>query len=250
MSFNVEGLSAAKQQLIADLRHRHQCAVVCIQETHRGPDNIRPSISGMDLAIERPHSQYDSAIFVTSGTIVNTTSLSDINNIEILRVEINGISVNSVFKPPGERFSFHQPLTPVGDQHQVIIVDFNSRISTWGYATTNTDGELVQDWTEYQILSPMHDPKLPSSFNSGRWRRGYNHDIIFASNRIAGCCNNNYGTSTTLPTSTHWSASECSYHCANRTFPVTIQPEEGNLGAVCISARCGRGEHPRHSRII
>ena len=26
------------------------------------------------------------------------------------------------------------------------------------------------------------------------------------------------GTSTTLPTSTHWSASECSYHCANRTF--------------------------------
>ena len=24
-------------------------------ETHRGPDNIRPSIPGMDLAIERPH---------------------------------------------------------------------------------------------------------------------------------------------------------------------------------------------------
>ena len=40
------------------------------------------------------------------------------------------------------------------------------------------------------------------------------------------------GTSTTLPTSTHWSASECSYHRANRTFPATIQPEEGKLGAV------------------
>ena len=58
------------------------------------------------------------------------------------------------------------------------------------------------------------------------------------------------GTSTTLPTSTHWSASECSYHCANRTFPATIQPEEGKLGAVCISARCGRGEHPCHSRML
>ena len=44
MSFNVEGLSAANEQLIADLRQRHLCAVVCIQETHRGPDAIRPSI--------------------------------------------------------------------------------------------------------------------------------------------------------------------------------------------------------------
>ena len=116
MSFNVEGLSAAKQQLIADLRYRLQCAVVCMQDTHRWPDNIRPSIPGMDLAIERPHPQYGSAICVTSGTIVNTTSLTDINNIEILRVDLNGISVTSFYKPPGERFSFHQPPTAIGDQ--------------------------------------------------------------------------------------------------------------------------------------
>ena len=121
MSFNVEGLSAAKQQLIADLRHRLHTAL-CMQETHRGQDDIRPRIPGMDWAIERPHSQYGSAIFVTSGIIVNTTLLNDINDIEILRVGLNGISVTSVYKPPGERFSFHQPLTAVGDQQQVIIV--------------------------------------------------------------------------------------------------------------------------------
>ena len=174
-SFNGEGLSAAKQQLIADLRHRLQCAVVCMQEIHRGPDDIRPSIPEMDLAIERPHTQYGSAIFVTSGTIVNTTSLTDINNIEILRVDLNGILVTSVYKPPGERFSFHQPLTAVGDQQQVIIGDFDSHSSTWGYA---------------------------------------------------------------------------SYQRENRTFPATIQPEEGKLGAVRISARCSRGEHPRHRRML
>ena len=58
------------------------------------------------------------------------------------------------------------------------------------------------------------------------------------------------GTSTTLPTSTHWGASECSYHRANRTFPATIQPEEGKLGAVRKSVRCSHGKHTRHNRMI
>ena len=60
----MQGLSAAKEQLIADLRQRLQCAVVCVQETHRGPDAICLSIPGMDFVIERPHSQYGSAIGV------------------------------------------------------------------------------------------------------------------------------------------------------------------------------------------
>ena len=149
---------------------------------------LRPNVPGMDLAIERPHAQYGSAIFVTSGTIVNATSLTEVNNIEILRVDLRGISVTSVYKPPGERFSLHQPLTAAGDQQYVIIGDFNSHCSAWGYATTNTDGELVGDWAENQRLTLIHDPKLSSSFNSGRWRRVYNPDI-FSTNRIAGCCN-------------------------------------------------------------
>ena len=48
---------------------------------------------------------------------------------------------------------------------------------------------LTANWAENQRLSLIHDPKLPSSFNSGRSRRGYNPDIIFATNRITGCCN-------------------------------------------------------------
>ena len=177
MSFNIEGLSAAKQQLVADLSKKHECAVLCIQETHRGPDDIRPNIPGMELAIERPNAQYGSAIFVKSGTIINATSLTDVNNIENLRVDLSGISVTSVYKPPGELFSFDQPPTVVGNQPQVFFGDFNSH------------NELVVDWAEIYAVNLIHNPKLPSSFNSGRWRRGYNPDLIFASNRIAGCCN-------------------------------------------------------------
>ena len=97
-----------------------------------------------------------------SSTIVNTTPLTDIKHIDILRVDLNGISVTSVYKPPGERFSFHQPLAAVGDQQQVIIGDFNSHSSTWGYAKANTDGELIEDWAENQRLSLIHDPSFPA----------------------------------------------------------------------------------------
>ena len=95
MSFNVEGPSAAKQQLVADLSSTHRCAVVCTQETHRGPNDIRPNVPGIYLTIERPHAQYGSAIFVTCGTIVNATSLTEVNNIEILRVDLSEVGLQT-----------------------------------------------------------------------------------------------------------------------------------------------------------
>ena len=54
-SFNVERLSTAKQQLVADLGSKHQCAVICMQETHRGQNDIRPNVPGTPRAVLQCH---------------------------------------------------------------------------------------------------------------------------------------------------------------------------------------------------
>ena len=68
-SINIEGMSAAKQQLLTELCEKQKCDVLCVQETHRGLKAIRPNIRGMSLLSEIPHEQYGSAIFVRNNCI-------------------------------------------------------------------------------------------------------------------------------------------------------------------------------------
>lgn len=48
----------------------------------------------------------------------------------------------------------------------------------------NEDGEEVEKWAEENNLTLVLDTKLQLSFNSGRWRRRFNPDIVFVSSNI------------------------------------------------------------------
>ena len=48
--------------------------------------------------------------------------------------------------------------------------------------------EAVKEWADSCDFTLIHDAKLPKSFNSAAWKKGYNPDFIFASECMANSC--------------------------------------------------------------
>ncbi|XP_047989047.1 uncharacterized protein LOC125228503 [Leguminivora glycinivorella] len=188
ISVNIEGISAEKEYILSDMCMYNKCDILCMQETHRGPDNCRPTIEGMVLIAEIQHRQYGSALFARPGISIKSAHKTHVNNIEVITVELCSCTVTSLYKPPNEVFQFHKPLNFENQPVQLVLGDFNSHSESWGYRAGDENGILVEEWAESYGVSLIHDPKLPPSFNSGRWKRGYNPDLIFASERISKQC--------------------------------------------------------------
>ena len=168
ISVNIEGLSSTKEDLLANICKEYDCDILCIQETHPGPNHNRPRVPGMTLAVEHPHEKNGSAMFVKNGCIFESTSQTSHNSIEMLSTTLNELTITSIYKPPNKPFR----TTPVfTNKKEVFIGVFNSHSTTWGYENTNNDGEAVEQWAEAQNLNLIYDAKLPKSFNSKRWKK-------------------------------------------------------------------------------
>ena len=91
-----------------------------------------------------------------------------------------------MYKPPPEPFRL--PALGQRNKPHIVIGDFNSHSTLWGYTTTNSDGESVEQWVDSNSLSLIQNANLPKSFNSAIWKRGYNPDLIFVSSNISDMC--------------------------------------------------------------
>ena len=125
-------LSANKASILSELCKIQNCHCLCVQETHRAKDQARPKIPGMTLVAERPHNKHGSSVFVRDGLKVNSISVCEEENAEFITVELPGI-VHSLYKPPPEPFL----LPPLGQRIKppIVIGDFNSHSTLWGYTT-------------------------------------------------------------------------------------------------------------------
>lgn len=187
-SINIEDLTRNKQEILSEFCRDTRCHVICVQETHRDDNVPHPKIPGMKLAVEIPHAKYGSAIFIRPDLAIMSTDSTSRDNIEILTVETTTCTITSVYKPPNQEFTFTEPSNFTKQTNRFILGDFNSHSMAWGYAETNNNRHLVEEWSEANSLSLIHDPKLPPSFNSKIWRRGTNPDICFASTNLEARC--------------------------------------------------------------
>ena len=165
---------------------KEHCHCLCLKETHRAPHLARPKIPGMTLIAERPHIKYGSAILIRSDLKVKGVSAWEKDNVELISIEMPGVVVHSVYKPPNEKLVI--PALRYRNLPHIVIGYFNSHITIWGYTNTDDNGEVVEQWVDSCTLTLIHNAKLSKLFNSARWKRGYNPDLIFVSKSIVNMC--------------------------------------------------------------
>jgi len=178
ISFNAEGLSSVNAEILGTL----QADVLCLQENHISSTPM--NIPGMHLISHHPSPIHGSAIYIRDpSTTMNFCDLSE-NGLEILQIELEKLTVTSVYKPPAAPFAWpgNQNLR-ARNKPPLVIGDFNSHNTIWGYNHNNKGGEEVELWALNQDLTLLHDAKQKPSFLSGRWRRGYNPDLAFVTSR-------------------------------------------------------------------
>jgi len=124
-------------------------------------------------------------VFARPEIAIKSTSYTEEDGIETISIELDRCTVTSIYKPPNQIFSFKKPKNFSSEATNIVVGDFNSKSINWGYTDTDESGESVERWASSTNLMLLHDSKLPSSVQSGRWRRGYNLDNIFISEKIS-----------------------------------------------------------------
>ena len=93
-------------------------------------------------------------------------SIYEEDDVELITIEICNAIIQSVYKLPNKPFLL--PPLQQGNNSHVVIENFNSHNTLWGYSTTGTVGEAVEQWATSSNLSLIHDAKLPKSLTSAR----------------------------------------------------------------------------------
>ena len=176
ISFNAEGLSATKAELLANLN----ADILCLQETHK--DSILPRIPDMHLIISHLSPIHGSVIYARNKAIIQNSRDLSARGLEILQVDTEHINIISAYKPPPTPFVWPQINQPDG-KAVLILGDFNSHNTIWSYDQNDHNGEAVEEWALAGDLTLLHDAKDDVSFQSARWRRGYNPDLAFVSSK-------------------------------------------------------------------
>ena len=178
LQLNVEGMSAAKRDLISNIADKEKIDIVCLQETHVKDDKAnRFDIKGFDLVCYVLHPKHGRATYVRSD-MTEASHIASTPHCDVVR--IGGYHVANVYKPPSERWDSTTPF-PVLPHPYVLVGDFNSHHPDWGYQESDPDGDQLQTWASCNDFHLIHDSKQRGTFHSARWQRDYSPDLCWIS---------------------------------------------------------------------
>ncbi|XP_055714426.1 uncharacterized protein LOC129808680 [Phlebotomus papatasi] len=185
---NVEGMSKAKSEYLARLMRDERVDIITIQETHTISDeNLRSrgSIPGYVL-VDAIHSAVHGVATYIKSSIPNYNVVYKdcTDNIHVLAIEVSGVTVINVYKPPSSRW----PRVPLKSfSHPAVYVgDFNSHNQAWGYEDSDIDGNLLFEWMTLNNLYLIYSSKSKGTFRSARWQKDYNPDLTIVTKNHDG----------------------------------------------------------------
>ena len=178
VQLNVEGLSAAKRDLVGSIAAQQKADIVCLQETHVDDDKAnRLDIPGYDLVSYTLHPKHGRATYVRSD-IAEAAHVVSTKHCDVIRV--GGFHIANTYKPPSERWDSQNPF-PALPHPTVLVGDFNSHHPDWGYQESDLDGDQLQNWASCNDFHLVHDAKQRGTFHSARWKREYSPDLCWIS---------------------------------------------------------------------
>lgn len=171
LQINVERISAEKSEYLARIAFDLNVDLILLQESHAKNDSDlmkRVTIDGFSLISALNDSRYGIATYMKSSIVEFDIKHEEIvNNIFVSTINVAGINITNVYKPPSIAWSseviktFDAPFTYIGD--------FNSHHLDWGYNINDENGHTLTDWMDYNSLELVYSAKDKKTFHSARW---------------------------------------------------------------------------------
>lgn len=116
------------------------------------------------------------------GICVDTESQAEIHGVR-LSIKGEDITIYNIYCPADKELSLQRLQTP--QENCIVLGDFNSHSTNWGYNETDKRGDEVEDWQIDSKMLLLNDPEDPPSFYSRRWLTTSTPDLAFATDNVA-----------------------------------------------------------------
>ena len=138
LQLNVEGFTSLKSEIILQICKKHSFTTILLQETHsENPEKFK--IPGFSLVNWTKSPIYGLSTYVKNNTPYKNCGKYSSKDLEWIAVEINGVLVVNVYKPPKSPLILKN--LPHTSQSCIFAGDFNCHSTEWGYHETDKNGD-------------------------------------------------------------------------------------------------------------